>query len=810
MRTTAFRTIMAFVSCVALVCAVIATGAPWSLPGLAALQATPAYAEGTGDSDGSHGTNGGITDDSTALTVADGASSTSASDTTASLTITASTPIVGPADSSTAPTAYSLTVTVSNPTDTAIDAGTVEASMNPDVAFSTTEDMQSWAEGALGIWAAGVIATADVGRLEPGASQTVTLTNGTSEYPFNECSGFGARPVLVSFDSDDGATHLESHTFVTYDDESALSGSGSSDGSTGDGTSDDSAASRVTLAIAAPVTAQSWTTDSDTLASVTAAREGSDLFSVTSPQLTPLASAAIDAKAKHTEISLVSDPLCLGSVSSQGAAASAAMQPAAADITAMAQTSSDWSAAGIDSDSVSAASAANLAQSGSGSQNGAQSGSAAPSASGTDSAQPAQSAPLESIESIAWQGRGSWTAASLGYAHDAGYSTVVSTSGNTGTDRDSYAAVASAGTASGSVTVLNAESTMSSLLSGQASSDQADGETTASGRINRLIAQSALGLASGGSALSPLRPASDDSANGYTRLFVALSDAASATNDDLDAMLSALESAHWVSFQSLDDFIASAPAATASIPTDTGLDQSESAYLSSTATALASSRTSMSRFFTSVIDPEKGQNTDPSQDNPQALSRQDAQQTAHISDNAQVWETDLTTLHTLYGLHALDISIADGVATTKDAENLASSLFANVSIQQPNSVVMMSTTASLPVTIVNNTPYPVTVSVDARSGATILSVEDSDSITVAGRSEQQVTLPLTAYSSGSTYVGLRLLDAQGAPFNSELTVTVSNSLRLNDQLGYGIIAFAVLLTIGGLWRQFHRKKDTDS
>lgn len=786
---------MAFVSCVALVCAVIATGAPWSLPGLAALQAAPAYAEGTGDSDGSHGTTGGITDDSTAFTVADGASSTSASDTTASLTITASTPIVGPAGSSTAPTAYSLTVTVSNPTDTAIDAGTVEASMNPDVAFSTTEDMQSWAEGALGIWAAGVIATADVGRLEPGASQTVTLTNGTSEYPFNECSGFGARPVLVSFDSDDGATHLESHTFVTYDDESALSGSGSSDGSTGDGTSNDSAASRVTLAIAAPVTAQSWTTDSDTLASVTAAREGSDLFSVTSPQLTSLASAAIGAKAKHAGISLVSDPLCLGSVSSQGAAASTTMQPAAADITAVSQTSSDWLAAGIDSDSVSAASAANLAQS-------------------------AQSAP---IESIAWQGRGSWTAASLGYAHDAGYSTVVSTSGNTGTDRDSYAAVASADTASGSVRVLNAESAMSSLLSGQASSDQADGETTASGRINRLIAQSALGLVSGGSALSPRRPASggsasgtggtgasDDSANGYRRLFVALSDAANASNDDLDAMLSALESAHWVSFQSLDDFIASAPTATVSIPTDTGLDQSETAYLSSTASALSSSRASMSRFFSSVIDPEKGQNTDPSQDNPQALSRQDAQQTAHISDNAQVWETDLTTLHTLYGLYALGISIADGAAAAKDAESLASGLFSNVSLQQPNSVVMMSTTASLPVTIVNNTPYPVTVSVDARSGATILSVEDSGSITVAGRSEQQVTLPLTAYSSGSTYVGLRLLDAQGAPFNSELTVTVSNSLRLNDGLGYGIIAFAVLLTIGGLWRQFHRKKDTDS
>ena len=771
---------MAFVSCVALVCAVIVTGAPWSLPGLAALQAAPAYAEGIGDSDGSHGTNGGITDDSTAFTVADGASSTSASDTTASLTITASTPIVGPADSSTAPTAYSLTVTVSNPTDTAIDAGTVEASMNPDVAFSTTEDMQSWAEGTLGIWAAGVIATADVGRLEPGASQTVTLTNGTSEYPFNECSGFGARPVLVSFDSNDGATHLESHTFVTYDDESALSGS--SDGSADDGTSNDSAASRVTLAIAAPVTAQSWTTDSDTLASVTAAREGSDLFSVTSPQLTSLASAAIGAKAKHAGISLVSDPLCLGSVSSQGAAASTTMQPAAADITAVSQTSSDWLAAGIDSDSVSAASAANLAQS-------------------------AQSAP---IESIAWQGRGSWTAASLGYAHDAGYSTVVSTSGNTGTDRDSYAAVASADTASGSVRVLNAESAMSSLLSGQASSDQADGETTASGRINRLIAQSALGLASGGSALSPLRPASDDSANGYRRLFVALSDAANAFNDDLDAMLSALESAHWVSFQSLDDFIASAPTATVSIPTDTGLDQSETAYLSSTASALSSSRASMSRFFSSVIDPEKGQNTDPSQDNPQALSRQDAQQTAHISDNAQVWETDLTTLHTLYGLYALGISIADGAAAAKDAESLASGLFSNVSLQQPNSVVMMSTTASLPVTIVNNTPYPVTVSVDARSGATILSVEDSGSITVAGRSEQQVTLPLTAYSSGSTSVGLRLLDAQGAPFNSELTVTVSNSLRLNDGLGYGIIAFAVLLTIGGLWRQFHRKKDTDS
>lgn len=165
----------------------------------------------------------------------------------------------------------------------------------------------------------------------------------------------------------------------------------------------------------------------------------------------------------------------------------------------------------------------------------------------------------------------------------------------------------------------------------------------------------------------------------------------------------------------------------------------------------------------------------------------------------------MEALHTAYAVRTLDAALNDNGGTVNDAMGLADNVLKLVHLQQPNSVVMMSSTASLPVTITNNAPFDVQVSVSARSGAASLAASGTDSVTIPAHSEQQVTLTLQAYSSGSTYVDLQLQDCHGDAVGNSIIVNVSNSLRLNDALGNAIIAIAAILAVGGLWRQFHRK-----
>lgn len=165
----------------------------------------------------------------------------------------------------------------------------------------------------------------------------------------------------------------------------------------------------------------------------------------------------------------------------------------------------------------------------------------------------------------------------------------------------------------------------------------------------------------------------------------------------------------------------------------------------------------------------------------------------------------MEALHTAYAVRTLGAALNDNGGTVNDAMGLADNVLKLVHLQQPNSVVMMSSTASLPVTITNNAPFDVQVSVSARSGAASLAASGTDSVTIPAHSEQQVTLTLQAYSSGSTYVDLQLQDCHGDAVGGSIIVNVSNSLRLNDALGNAIIAIAAILAIGGLWRQFHRK-----
>lgn len=786
-----------------------------------------------------------------------------------SMSISSQTPIIGSAGSST----YSLTVSITNNSQSAITTGTLRVSTNPDMTFSTTSDMQQWAEGSLDIWASGVIDRQEVSSIPPGGSASVSASGSIDDFPLNEISSFGARPILVRYTTDDGAVQVDEHTFVTFD-----NGSSSTDSRT-----------NTHVTIAAPVVAKSWTTDTNKLNEVLMQKESNDassgsaaathpsqtgsinrmVASVISANLATGAQAAVEAAPSHSFLSLVADPYCLSALVGS-AVATSLLPPADADFTVYAQSDADWGAAGITTNSLSEAQASSIAT----------------AASSATSPQAAS----RTSRFVAWQGKGNWTAAALTAAQQAGYTTVVSLHGNTGTATSTYHAVTHTITDQGSVGILNAESTLSSLTSGNASSSAATAENSTAGRISRIIAQTSLGS---------VTQVSDSNSEAYSRLFIAIDPSSNCS--DLDTVLSSLESAHWVSWDSFDTLINAAQNAQndAIVPADSGISPETSNATLAAAQSLAASHTELTRFFTSVLaasdesdssgsaasssssaasatasasasdsatastsasasasspaaessspsatddaagmDSTSGNSsnsasatdstssadsanstaptsatpstTSTGSDSPTASAAPSPSPTATESGrrgnlDSTLWQAQLEALHTAYAVRTLGAALNDNGGTVNDAMGLADNVLKLVHLQQPNSVVMMSSTASLPVTITNNAPFDVQVSVSARSGAASLAASGTDSVTIPAHSEQQVTLTLQAYSSGSTYVDLQLQDCHGDAVGGSIIVNVSNSLRLNDALGNAIIAIAAILAIGGLWRQFHRK-----
>lgn len=782
-----------------------------------------------------------------------------------SMSISSQTPIIGSAGSST----YSLTVSITNNSQSAITTGTLRVSTNPDMTFSTTSDMQQWAEGSLDIWASGVIDRQEVSSIPPGGSASVSASGSIDDFPLNEISSFGARPILVRYTTDDGAVQVDEHTFVTFD-----NGSSSTDSRT-----------NTHVTIAAPVVAKSWTTDTSKLNDVLMQKEPNDassgsaaatqpsqtgginrmVASVISANLATGAQAAVEAAPSHSFLSLVADPYCLSALAGS-AVATSLLPPADADFTVYAQSDADWGAAGITTNSLSEAHASSIAT--------ASSSASSPQAASRTS------------RFVAWQGKGNWTAAALTAAQQAGYTTVVSLHGNTGTATSTYHAVTHTITDQGSVGILNAESTLSSLTSGNASSSAATAENSTAGRISRIIAQTSLGS---------VTQVSDSNSEAYSRLFIAIDPSSNCS--DLDTVLSSLESAHWVSWDSFDTLINAAKNAQndAIVPADSGISPETSDSTLAAAQSLAASHTELTRFFTSVLaasdesdssttsssaapstasasasasatastsasasasspvapssspsatddatgaDSTSGNSsnsasatdstssadsanstaptgatpstTSTGSDSPTASAAPSPSSTATKSGrrgnlDSTLWQAQLEALHTAYAVRTLDAALNDNGGTVNDAMGLADNVLKLVHLQQPNSVVMMSSTASLPVTITNNAPFDVQVSVSARSGAASLAASGTDSVTIPAHSEQQVTLTLQAYSSGSTYVDLQLQDCHGDAVGGSIIVNVSNSLRLNDALGNAIIAIAAILAVGGLWRQFHRK-----
>ncbi|MDN6683886.1 MAG: DUF6049 family protein, partial [Bifidobacterium crudilactis] len=125
------------------------------------------------------------------------------------------------------------------------------------------------------------------------------------------------------------------------------------------------------------------------------------------------------------------------------------------------------------------------------------------------------------------------------------------------------------------------------------------------------------------------------------------------------------------------------------------------------------------------------------------------------------------------------------------------------------SISVVSETASMPVTISNDHPYPVKVSVSSQTDSTIIATSRLTEATIPANSEVQVTFTIRVATSGNATARIALLDRNGESFGTTQSTRITSSLQLSDKSGLILLAVGVLFGALGLWRQFTRKKDAD-
>lgn len=386
------------------------------------------------------------------------------------------------------------------------------------------------------------------------------------------------------------------------------------------------------------------------------------------------------------------------------------------------------------------------------------------------------------MTTYAWQGTGNWTADALAKAKQQGYDTVIATHDFEEDD----AATAETGktvvtTDAGDITVLTAQSVLSNLAQGKATSAdaEADGEGTTAGRLARFVAQSAF--------YQMEQPYSE------RNLLVCLNG-----NSDpavVDALMTDVEQSPWLNITDLNTLNNADPAlsgddAAAIVPQSDGINDATQANLRQTLNTLAASTNDIKRFNASIL-------TDVADDAKQAPA------------GLKAWRRQLVNAHGIMALHALGGENPAGSTMVEGAGQLASLLINGVAITPTENVNVVSETAQMPVTISNSHPYPVTVKVSSLTNSMQIVTSRFDTVEVPAHGEAQVAFIIRVATSGTADATLSLQDRQGITFGATQTTHITSALQISDKTGFIIIGIAVLLGALGLWRQFHRKKDPD-
>lgn len=760
---------------------------------LAGALALPAFADGPNDSDGAQAAAAASNDKNGAHgTDADGTDSgtDAASDTRQTIALNTVTAPV------TSTSGYHLTATITNTAEEAWGAGTLTLSLNPKYSFNSRTDMQEWAQSGGAIPTRSILGTADVPQLSPGDSTVVTVDAAADADALARITVWGPKPLLVSYEHD--GTGEAIHTFLTRSAEGLnnaatppmqitmvmpiTSGSWTTDAQSlqslvTNGANDSTGANDQTSGGAASGSATSGGTDSATTGTDTAVR--ADISAaVLDGDHTRFDATLAQTLTKHPALQTVADPTYLAALA-MPPQVTAISQPAGFDITAYAalDNADGYRNAGITSDAWQADAALGWYRA-------------------------ALGDPKASSTAIAWQGKATWTLKALAEARRHGYHTVVSTYDFEPTSTDTvHTGTAVVPTDAGDVTVLVEQRELGDLAKGKATSEKAQAESTEAGRLARFVAQSAF--------YQMEQP--------YTSRNLLVCFDASSSAATLDMFMGAVESSPWLETTGIGALEKATPYVTgdeaaAEVPSDADLSESDAAAVNAALSSLTASRNGIVRFRDAIL--AKDESSSDGTSNAQALARQDTKRTATLTGSAR-WLSDLLAAHDQLALHALSAdggssAIADGTkSVASGAQRLSDDVMSGVTLTPSEAVTMLSETASMPVTVSNVTPYPVTVQVSAISDSPQIATSRRAWITVPARSEAQVTFSLRAAVSGSATAHVSLMDRDDAAFGAVQGTTINCVLKISDKTGFVIIGFAVLLGALGLWRQFTRKKDPD-
>lgn len=413
------------------------------------------------------------------------------------------------------------------------------------------------------------------------------------------------------------------------------------------------------------------------------------------------------------------------------------------------------------------------------------------------------------IDSYAFQTGEKWTLRALEQAAANGYKTVVATSGfdplaNRFAVKNGVYEVQ---TSSGSVKVLSCQETLNELINGHFTSVQSAAETTSAGLLNRLAAQSAF--------YQMEQP--------YMPRHLLLTFSPDSSIPLIESVVSILEKSPWISLLDINSLTRSKAITKehlgySPVPKASAIEGKSLIASKSKISQLASDRMLVNQFINSILDQNELNNHKTCESDAQSLAKQNAK--LKINQNSKIWSENLIKLfdamaqrelnNTLNSASQSNSSASESQTQTKNGtHDLAKMLISGINIIPPKDVTLVSETATMPITISNTNPYPISVYLTAYTNSMEIVTRRKTPVKIAANSESQVILPLRSTTSSKVKATFALEDRNHNVFSSTKETAITSTLQISDKSGTIIIIFAFALGAFGLFRQFNRKKDPD-
>ena len=324
-------------------------------------------------------------------------------------------------------------------------------------------------------------------------------------------------------------------------------------------------------------------------------------------------------------------------------------------------------------------------------------------------------------------------------------------------------------TSAGDVTVLKEQSTLGTLAKGQATSTDAQAESSDAGRLARLVAQSAF--------YQMEQP--------YTSRYLLMTFSRTTEAGWIDQVMSAFEQASWLNLTDLKTMAEADPYNVSDSVNPDKADDANTANTRSALRQLADSRHDIMRMATSILRNEIDSDEVSSLD-PQALARQDANDTVSHSNDPTQWIGSLLVLHDDMALRSMSGSpqpTATRKAMVRATKTLASDLLNGVRINPSESISVFSESAKMPITVSNDLPYAVSVQVNSLTDSMQIVTSRTADIDIPSHSDAQVTFTIRVSTSGSSTAHVSLTDREGNSFGNTQDTAITSVMRVSDASG---------------------------